>query len=602
MLIICKRSSFVDHPIATIVKGVPVSILRRVFLKCCVGCAAALGLELSTLGSLEKVLAAGGGPPTPSYPIAPDIFTTLQRAVMPDPPVGSKKILPNEVSKYKQNGYGSWHYGPGIDSVKRLDIVSSAYNGASTANSARLLNFFIITDIHITDKESPAQAIYLGLKDGISSAYSAVMLYTTHVLDAAVQTINAIHKQNPIDFGISLGDTCNNTQYNELRWYVDVLDGKVIAPSSGAHAGAATIDYQKPYQAAGLDKTIPWYQALGNHDHFWMGTNPVSDYLRQAYIGGDILKMGDILTDPEGINKRDFYMGVLDCRTPCGDIIGAGPVGSTKAPKIAADPNRRSLSKKEWMSEFFVSSSNPAGHGFNQSNLDNDFAGYSFEPKLNIPVKVIVLDDTQREDDLDFHGYGHGSLDNTRYGWLVSELDKGQAEGKLMIIAAHVPIGVEKPESFVGWWSKSSVSEKALFDTLHKYPNLILWIAGHRHMNAVTAFKSPDDARPELGFWQIETASLRDFPQQFRIFDIVRNSDNTVSIFTTDVDPAVKDGSLAAISRSYGIAAHQIYSKTLSSSPALPGLSAGSYNAELVIQLSPEMQARIQNYGTPIRA
>ena len=60
---------------------------------------------------------------TPSYPIAPDIFTTLQRAVMPDPPVGSKKILPNEVSKYKQNGYGSWHYGPGIDSVKRLDIV-----------------------------------------------------------------------------------------------------------------------------------------------------------------------------------------------------------------------------------------------------------------------------------------------------------------------------------------------------------------------------------------------------------------------------------------------------------------------------------------------
>ena len=428
------------------------------------------------------------------------------------------------------------------------------------------MNFFIITDIHITDKESPAQAIYLGLKDGISSAYSAVMLYTTHVLDAAVQTINAIHKQNPIDFGISLGDTCNNTQYNELRWYVDVLDGKVIAPSSGAHAGAATIDYQKPYQAAGLDKTIPWYQALGNHDHFWMGTNPVSDYLRQAYIGGDILKMGDILTDPEGINKRDFYMGVLDCRTPCGDIIGAGPVGSTKAPKIAADPNRRSLSKKEWMSEFFVSSSNPAGHGFNQSNLDNDFAGYSFEPKLNIPVKVIVLDDTQREDDLDFHGYGHGSLDNTRYGWLVSELDKGQAEGKLMIIAAHVPIGVEKPESFVGWWSKSSVSEKALFDTLHKYPNLILWIAGHRHMNAVTAFKSPDDARPELGFWQIETSSLRDFPQQFRIFDIVRNSDNTVSIFTTDVDPAVKDGSLAAISRSYGIAAHQIYSKTLSSS------------------------------------
>ena len=575
--------------------------LRRVFLKFCAGCAAALGLELPALATLEKVLAAEGDPPAPSYPIASDVFTTRQRAVMPDPPSGSEKILPDEVSKYKQNGYGNWHYGPGIDSVKRLDIVPAAYNGASVANSARLLSFFTITDIHITDKESPAQAIYLGLKDGICSAYSAVMLYTTHVLDAAVQTINAIHKQNPIDFGISLGDTCNNTQYNELRWYVDVLDGKVITPSSGAHAGAGTIDYQKPYKAAGLDKKIPWYQALGNHDHFWMGTNPVSDYIRQTFIGEDIIKMGDILTDPEGINKRDFYMGVLDCRTPYGDIIGAGPVSSTNAPKIAADLSRRSLLKKEWMKEFFTTSSNPIGHGFNQSNIDNDFACYTFEPKSDVPIKVIVLDDTQREDDLDFHGYGHGSLDNARYDWLVSELDKGQAEGKLMIIAAHVPIGVEEPESFLGWWSKSPVSEKTLFDTLHKYPNLILWIAGHRHVNAVTAFKSPDDARPELGFWQIETASLRDFPQQFRTFDIVRNSDDTVSIFTTDVDPAVKDGSLAAISRSYGIAARQLYSKTLSSSLEVPPLSSGAYNAELVIQLSPEMQTKIRNCGTPIR-
>jgi len=585
-----------------------VGLSRRVFLKYCVGSAAALGLELSPLGPLEKVLASGGGSPiiVPSYPIASDVFTTLQKTVAPDSPSGSEKIRPGEVSKYKQNGYGIWHYGPGIDLVKRLDLMPADYSSASAVKTARLLNFFTITDIHITDKESPAQAIYLGLKDGISSAYSPVMLYTTHVLDAAVQTINAIHKQNPIDFGISLGDACNNTQYNELRWYVDILDGKVITPSSGVHAGAGGIDYQKPFRVAGLDKTIPWYQALGNHDHFWMGTNPVSAYLRQAYIGEDILKMGDILTDPDGINKRDFYMGVLDCRTPYGDIIGAGPVSSTKALKIAADPDRRSLSKKEWMSEFFTTSSNPAGHGFTLANIDNDFACYSFEPKSNIPVKVIVLDDTQRENDLNFRGYGHGSLDNARYDWLVRELDKGQAEGKLMIIAAHVPIGVEKPESYISWWSKSPVPEKTLFDKLHTYPNLILWIAGHRHVNAVTAFKSPDDARPELGFWQIETSSLRDFPQQFRIFEIVRNSDNTISIFTTDVDPAIKDGSLAAISRSYGIAAQQLYSKTLSSSPAPPELSpgshnTGSYNAELVIQLSPEMQAKIRNYGTPIR-
>jgi hydrogenase small subunit len=40
-----------------------VKVSRRDFLKYCVGSAAALGLEYSTLGNLKKVLATGGGPP-----------------------------------------------------------------------------------------------------------------------------------------------------------------------------------------------------------------------------------------------------------------------------------------------------------------------------------------------------------------------------------------------------------------------------------------------------------------------------------------------------------------------------------------------------------
>ena len=108
-------------------------------------------------------------------------------------------------------------------------------------------------------------------------------------------------------------------------------------------------------------------------------------------------------------------------------------------------------------------------------------------------------------------------------------------------------------------------------------------------------FTSPDANRPGLGFWEVETSSLRDFTQQFRTFEIVRNSDNTVSIITTDVDPAVKDGSLAALSRSYGVAAQQLFNNKLDPLPT------GSYNAELVKQLSPEMQAKMQNYGSPIR-
>ena len=536
------------------------------------------------------------------YPIASDVFTTLQKTVVPDSiPSGSEKVLPYEISKYKQNGYGNWHYGPGIDFVKRLDIMPTNYSGASANNTTRLLNFFTITDIHITDKETPAQAIYFGYKGGISSGYSGVMLYTTQVLDAAVQTINALHKKDPFDFGISLGDTCNNIQYNELRWYIDVLDGKNINPDSGVKDDPVPgphNDYQDEYKAAGLNKTIKWYQTLGNHDHFWMGFLPPNDYIRQSLIGEDILNLGNPFIDPLGVDSRGFYIGSIDGRTPYGDIIGVGPVANfTTPPKVlAADPNRHALSRKEWISEFFNTSSSPKGHGFNQSNVETGFACYTFEPNSSLPIKVIVLDDTQRDNDSNDPdtlgyghgslGYGHGSLDSERYNWLVKELDKGQAEGKLMIIAAHIPIGVEPAGSMAGW---NSSAEAELIAKLHTYPNLVLWIAGHRHYNTVTALKSPDAAHPELGFWEVETSSLRDFPQQFRTFQIVRNSDNTVSIFTSDVDPAVKGGSLAAISRSYGIAAQELFNNSIGLLPT------GSYNAELVKQLTPEMQAKLSD-------
>lgn len=539
----------------------------------------------------------------PGNPIASQVVTTRQRTIVPDPlPSDSKKLLPYEVSKYKQNGYGTWHYGPGLEPVKRYDLMPAGYSGASVTNAATLLRFFAITDIHVTDKESPAQAIFLGYKGGTSSGYSGIMLYTTHVLDAAVQTINALHKQTPFDFGISLGDTCNATQYNELRWYIDVLDGKLITPSSGNHAGADAIDYQKPYQAAGLDKTIPWYQALGNHDHFWMGFLPPNDYIRQTLIGDRIIDMGNPFMDPRGADSRGFYMGSLDGRTPYGDVIGAGPDKSFASPPkvLAADPNRRSLSTKQWIGEYFNTSSSPKGHGFSQFNAETGFACYSFEPKTAMPIKVIVLDDTQSNDDPNdpdalgyghgSFGYGHGSLDQARYDWLVRELDKGQAEGQLMVIAAHEPIGVETPPSMMAW---NPALEKKLLAKLHTYPNFILWIAGHRHLNTVTAFKSPDAAHPELGFWQVETSSLRDFPQQFRTFQIVGNSDSTVSILATDVDPAVKDGSLAAMSRSYGVAAQQIFRNQIDLQPT------GSYNAELVKLLSPQMQAKLNSSQRP---
>ena len=553
-----------------------------------------IGLMLFLLNSCKRD--DNGTTPLINYPIESTVLTTLDRTIMPvNGPYSSDPIFPCELAKYAQYGYGFWQDGPGLPYKKSNELMPHLYSGASVTVKADLLRFFTMSDIHLTDKESPAQQIEWGYKGGAagnSSAYSGVILYTTHVLDAAIQTINALNKLNKFDFGMGLGDAINNSQYNELRWYIDIFDGKKITPDSGKKddpiQGPGN-DYQDEYQAAGLNREIPWYQVLGNHDHFCTGMFTPDEYVWKTYTGSTIMNMGNIMTDPLGLKSRGFYMGAVDGSTPNGDITGAGPVGDFSVPPtVIADANRHYINKRSWMNEFFNTTSKPIGHGFSQTNLDLDFACYSFVPKSDVPIKVIVFDDTQNEDRVDTHEQGHVTGD--RFEWLVGELDTGQNAGQLMIISAHIPL------MLIDMDNDSPVDLKTITDKLHTYPNLILWMSGHVHRNLVTPFPSADTTHPEFGFWHVETASLRDFPQQLRTFRVVSNSDSTVSIFVANVDPAIKAGSLAAASRSCAIGVMQIFNTEDQLTYSETG---GAYNAELVKQLTPEMQAKIQNYGTP---
>jgi metallophosphoesterase (TIGR03768 family) len=606
---------------------------RRYFLKCCAGCATALGLEISPMARIEKALAAKAAP---SYPISDTVLTTLDRTVVPvgkphglypQPPYA--EIFPSNIASYGAHGYGVWGYGPAF-SYRGMDIQTGLIISppGPDPGAVQLVSFFTLSDVHICDKESPAGAIYNGYQypyptlpssgaaveppnppagaqpAGGSSSYSGIMLYTTQVLDAAVQTINALHKIKPFDFGICLGDAADNSQHNELRWFLDVMDGKMIQPSSGAHLGDGNakkghnrVDYQLPYQAAGLDKSLKWYQAVGNHDQFWKGSTLWTNHLRATVVGSSVLNTGPPTSPPnfqQLFSGRGYLMGVVDGSKEYGDIINVGQITPANQPRpVAADKNRRALSINYWMGEFFDTTSKPVGHGFTQEMVIKGFACYSFHPVPGIPLKIIVLDDTDKT------GSAAGSLDQERYSWLLGQLEAGQTDNELMVICSHVPVnpyGYQPPKSI--WTPKSCISDVALIKQINtSYSNVIMWVAGHVHRNTITpqpakAGASPDDPLYGHGFWMVETPSTRDYPQQFRRFEIVRNSNRTLSIFVYSVDPAANtfangSPSPALKSRTCAVAAQQIFGNLWKQGNGMdPYPSSSVLNAQLVIQMS----------------
>ena len=89
-----------------------------------------------------------------------------------------------------------------------------------------------ITDAQVVDEESPGRlAIFDNL---VSVAWRPQEAYSAHLLDGAVRAVNRYHREvAPVDFLIHTGDALDNAQGNELRWFLQVLDGGQVNPLSG---------------------------------------------------------------------------------------------------------------------------------------------------------------------------------------------------------------------------------------------------------------------------------------------------------------------------------------------------------------------------------
>jgi 3',5'-cyclic AMP phosphodiesterase CpdA len=129
--------------------------------------------------------------------------------------------------------------GPGDEHLTRQDLGVASPGRARTR--VPLLTFGQLTDLHIVDEESPARVEFLDrVGPPFTSAYRPHEGLTPQVADAMVREMrNAVspitHRR--IELVMTTGDNTDNTQCNETRWMIDILDGAADAGETCVPAG-----------------------------------------------------------------------------------------------------------------------------------------------------------------------------------------------------------------------------------------------------------------------------------------------------------------------------------------------------------------------------
>lgn len=417
-----------------------------------------------------------------------------------------------------------------------------------------LLQIVHLSDIHICDAQSPARVEALDRyadPHNLSSAliplvgtYRAQEILTTQTFEALIRKINRFQtglvSNRPIDAVVITGDVIDNAQQNELDWYLEILHGGVVISDSGDLSkweGAASTDPNRydrsfwnpegtpegceddyprdlygfpvikgllevvraPFISEGL--RYPWFSTHGNHDALLQGTVPVND---------------EIATHATGFERITRLKPDVDLRALFETFDEVGPASypnreMIELETITPDAARELNKKDDW-----IQIHNDCGHDHGYRDSDKKYWSRDIGP-----IRLISLDTVNP------HGGWQGSLGRDQFNWLNAELS--DQEPRFFIILSHHPattlFNLYDP---IG---EGRVGEKEVVELLLSEPRVVAWLAGHQHKHSID-FRTNSGA---LGFWEIETASNIDWPQQGRRIEVIETEEE-IAIVTAVFD------------------------------------------------------------------
>jgi metallophosphoesterase (TIGR03767 family) len=474
-------------------------------------------------------------------------------------------------------------YGPAEPIQVRTDLAQRGSGGTAR----QLIYFAQMTDTQLLDEESPAR---VELIDRIGPPYESAYRPQEGLLPMVLaEEVRAVRALRP-ELVMVTGDNTDNTQRNETRWFIDILDGGVVKPDSGAprrclaqrgkfrnvrgsrryyepdrssgqdgpgyspsarrnlravHRSNAVRDYpgifeemNRPFRSGGLG--APWYSVVGNHDALVQGNVPANAFFNQVATGcvkvTDLSRRAWNVIDPLTEGGVTDEENALIIQAIYGDVLAtiSNPTKKRSLWKwVAGDRERTLLAKKVFMGEHTHTRGRPTGHGFASANLESGEGNYSFSPKPGL--RFVVLDTVAAVGN-------DGNLDHQQFLWLHAQLAAAETAHELVMVFAHHSLpsmGQRENNTHYGLTGSCPSTlpqippapDESVRCLLLRHHSVIALVAGHSHRNRITPY-----ARTGGGFWEIVTSSHADWPQQSRTISLVDNGDGTLTLTTKVVE------------------------------------------------------------------